>query len=207
MLESIMTPADVQIIEKSTRYQGYFRIEFYRFRHKLFAGGWSGEVRRELFERGHAVAVLPYDAAQDCVLLIEQFRIGALAAGMPAWQSEVVAGVIDADERPEAVARREAIEEANCVLTELVPICKYLVSPGGTSETVTLYCGRMDSRGLGGIHGLPHEHEDIKVDVVPFAEAKTRLAAGAFSNAPVILALQWLIANREDLRRRWSGGA
>jgi len=201
-----MNDTDFTIIEKSTLFQGFFRIDRYRFRHKLFAGGWSEEIDREVFERGHAVAVLPYDPAADAVVLLRQFRIGAAAACMPAWQTEIVAGVIDHGETTEDVARREAEEEANCKLLDLVPIARYLVSPGGTSESVQVYCGRVDSRGVGGIHGLPHEHEDIEVEVVPFAEARARLLAGDFTNSPTIIALQWLLLNREDLRRRWLGG-
>jgi ADP-ribose pyrophosphatase len=200
-----MNDSDFEVIGKSTLFQGYFRIDLYRFRHRLFAGGWSDEIRREVFERGQAVAVLPYDPERDAVLLIEQFRVGAVAAGMPAWQTEVVAGIIDEGETPEAVAHREADEEAGCKLQELVPMLRYLVSPGGTSETCQLFCGRVDSRGLGGIHGLTDEHEDIRVEIVPFAEARDRLLAGRVGNAAAIIALQWLILNRDTLRQRWLG--
>jgi len=201
-----MTDQDFQLIEKSTPFQGYFRIDLYRFRHRLFAGGWSGEITREVFERGHAVVVLPYDPERDAVVMIEQFRIGAAAAGVPMWQLECVAGIIDEGETPEAVARREAQEEAGCEILDLIPVYHYLASPGGTSETVRLFCGRIDSRGLGGIHGLPEEHEDIRVEVVPFAEARARLEGGRIGNAPTIIALQWLLLNRDSLRQRWSGG-
>src|SRR5689334_1721785 len=144
----------VEIIDKSLRYKGFFEIVSYRFRHSLFAGGWSGEIQREVFERGQAVGVLPYDPAADAVVLIEQFRIGALVAGMAPWQTEIVAGIIEEGEAREDVARREAEEEAGAAVSELIPICRYLVSPGGASESVQLYCGRVDSRGLGGLHGL-----------------------------------------------------
>ncbi len=200
-----MTDQDFQLIEKSTSFRGYFRIDRYRFRHRLFAGGWSGEITREVFERGHAVVLLPYDPERDAVVMIEQFRIGAAAAGAPMWQLEVVAGIIDAGETPEAVARREAREEAGCEILDLIPVHHYLVSPGGASETVRLFCGRVDSRGLGGIHGLPHEHEDIRVEVVPFAEARARLEGGRIGNASAIIALQWLMLNRDQLRQRWLG--
>jgi ADP-ribose pyrophosphatase len=200
-----MNHADFELIGKSTVFQGYFRIDRYRFRHRLFAGGWSGEIRREVFERGHAVVVLPYDPERDAVVMIEQFRIGAAAAGLPMWQLEFVAGIIDAGETPEEVARREAREEAGCEILDLLPVCRYLVSPGGTSESVRLFCARVDSRGLGGIHGLLHEHEDIRVDVVPFAEARARLEGGRIGNAPTLIALQWLLLNRDELRARWCG--
>jgi ADP-ribose pyrophosphatase len=193
----------VEIIDKTLRYKGFFEIVRYRFRHRLFAGGWSGEIEREVFERGHAVAVLPYDPAADAVVLIEQFRIGAFVAGMAPWQTEIVAGIIEEDEAPEAVARREAQEEAGAAIGALIPICRYLVSPGGASESVQLYCGRVNSKGLGGIHGLPHENEDIRVEVQPFAAALEALNAGKIGNAVTIVALQWLALNRERVRTAW----
>jgi ADP-ribose pyrophosphatase len=194
---------DVEILDKSEQYKGYFRINRYRLRHRLYAGGWSGEVQRELFERGHATGVLPYDPVADSIVLIEQFRIGALVAGMDPWLTEVVAGIIEEGEAPEEVARRETREEAGMELMDLMPICRYLVSPGGSSESVILYCGRVDSRGAGGIHGLAAEHEDIKVDVVPYAEAIRRLEDGHFTNAISIIALQWLALHRDRVRAAW----
>jgi ADP-ribose pyrophosphatase len=202
-----MDDTDVEIAACDTCYQGYFRIDRYRFRHRLHGGGWSGEITRELFERGHAVAVLPYDPQADAVVLIEQFRIGAYAAGLPCWQTEIVAGIIDPGETPEAVAHREAGEEAGCAILDLMPICRYLVSPGGASESVTLFCGRVDSRGVGGVHGLPHEDEDIKVEVVPWTAARLLLDDGRIGNAITIIGLQWLALHRLDIRRRWLADA
>jgi ADP-ribose diphosphatase len=196
-------PDDVEIIDKSRRYKGFFEIVSYRFRHRLFAGGWSAELHREVFERGHAVGVLPYDPAADAVVLIEQFRIGALVAGMAPWQTEIVAGIIEEGEKIEDVARRETMEEAGAAVSELIPICRYLVSPGGASESVQLYCGRVDSKGLGGIHGLADEHEDIRVDVQSVDEALAALAAGRIGNAVTIIALQWLALNRDKVRAAW----
>ncbi len=194
---------NVEIIDKTLRYKGFFEIVRYRFRHRLFAGGWSGEIEREVFERGHAVAVLPYDPAADAVVLIEQFRIGAFVAGMAPWQIEIVAGIIEEGEAPEDVARREAEEEAGAAIGALIPICRYLVSPGGASESVQLYCGRVNSKGLGGIHGLPHENEDIRVEVQPFAAVLETLKAGKIGNAVTIVALQWLALNRDRVRAAW----
>jgi ADP-ribose pyrophosphatase len=198
-----MTNEDFQLIDRTVAYKGYFGIARYRFRHRLFAGGWSSEITREVFERGHAVAVLPYDPERDTILLIEQFRIGALIGEMPGWQVEVIAGIIDEGETPEQVAHREAQEEANCKLGDLIPIAHYLASPGGTSETCRLYCARIDSRGLGGIHGLAHENEDIRVSVVSVKEARAKMSRGEIGNGTALIALQWLLLNREDLRRRW----
>jgi len=193
-----------EITAREAAYRGYFRMERYRLRHTLFEGGWSGEITRELFERGHAAAVLPYDPARDQVVLIEQFRIGALEWKHGPWLTEIVAGMIEAGETAEAVVRREAREEAGAELLDLVHICDYLVSPGGTSETISLFCGRVDAAPLGGVHGLEEEHEDIRVHVVSVDEALARLAAGTIDSASPIIALQWLALNREALRERWT---
>ena len=204
--------AEVEIIDKSTAYQGHYRVDRYRLRHTLFAGGWGREIGREVLERGHAVAVLPYDPARDAVVLIEQFRIGAYlhggdspwhGGGDSPWLLEIVAGLFDADEGPEEVARREAAEEAGLELGELVPVAAFYTSPGAVTEHVEVYCARVDSRGAGGIHGLAEEGEDIRVLVMPFAEAMAALAAGRVRNSPALVALQWLALNREDLRARW----
>ncbi|MFZ5491348.1 MAG: NUDIX domain-containing protein [Pseudomonadota bacterium] len=192
---------DVMVTARETVFQGYFRVDRYRLRHRLFGGGWSREFQRELFERGHAAAVLPYDPTCDRVLLIEQFRIGPYAHGGAPWQIEIVAGILHEGESPAELARREAWEEAGCVLSsELLPIAAYYMSPGAVSEHMTLFCALADLRDAGGIHGLDHEDEDIRVHVPLFDEAMAWLAAGRIQNSPAIIALQWLAMNRSRLR-------
>ena len=191
------------VIEKTVPYKGFFQMEVYRLRHELFAGDWSPELTRECLERGHAVAVLPYDPVRDEVVLIEQFRVGALAFPGGPWLWEIVAGMIGDDESKDDVARREGREEAGCEIRDLVPICDYLVSPGGTSESIAVYCGRVDTAGVGGIHGLDEEGEDIRVQVYSRAEALELLRRGRINSATPIIALQWLALNYEMLQARW----
>jgi len=198
-----MDRKDVEILARETVYSGYFRIDRYRLRHRRHEGGWTGEITREVFERGHVAAVLPYDPDRDTVILIEQFRIGAYAAGEPCWLTEIVAGVIDEGETADTVARREMEEETGCFVSLLEPIGCYLSSPGGASEKVSLYIGRVDSRGAGGIHGLAGEEEDIRVIVRPWPEVEAGLQSGMFTNATTLIALQWLALNRAKLRRLW----
>jgi ADP-ribose pyrophosphatase len=192
-----------EIIGREVCHQGFFRLERYRLRHDLFAGGVSRVLTRELFERGHAAAVLPFDPERDAVVLIEQFRIGALEDKYGPWLLEIVAGVMEQGESAEHLARREAVEEAGCAVQELVPVCDFLVSPGGTSERISLFCGRVDSRQAGGVHGVHEEGEDIMVRVVSFAEAMRWLEQGRIRSASPIIALQWLALHRDELRRRW----
>jgi ADP-ribose pyrophosphatase len=138
-----------KVLRKEVCYQGFFRLDRYRIRHELFAGGWSDEIVRELLERGHAAAVLPYDPEGDSVVMIEQFRIGAMQTPTGPWLLEFVAGIIDHGEEPEQVVVREALEEMGSEVTDLVPILAYHVSPGGCSERIHLFCGRVGYSGAG----------------------------------------------------------
>jgi ADP-ribose pyrophosphatase len=203
-----MSPApnharDVEVLEHTIRHDGYFRIEAYRLRHRRFGGGWTEVMTRELFERGHAAVVLPYDPARDRVVLIEQFRIGAYAAGLGPWMIEAVAGIIEPGEAPEEVVRREALEEAGCAVTALEAIGTVMPSPGGSSEILHLYCGRVDSEGVGGLHGLEHEHEDIRAFTLPLDAALERLARGEIVNGNAVMTLQWLALHRARLKKLW----
>src|SRR5689334_2797074 len=190
---------EIEIIERRTAYQGFFRIETVKLRHRLFAGGWTPVFGREVFERGTAAAVLPYDPGRDEVVLVEQFRLPAYLAGCRAWQLEVVAGIIDKDGESGAdVVRREAREEAGLDILDLVPMHRFLVSPGGTTETLDLYCGRVDSSGAGGIFGLPDEHEDIRAIVKPWHEILSLLRTGGIENGFTLLAVYWLMAHRDE---------
>jgi ADP-ribose pyrophosphatase len=185
-------------------YQGFFRLEQYQIRYDRFAGG-SNTVMREIFERGDSIAVLPYDPARDEIVLVEQFRPGALRYPGSPWLLELIAGMLDKSQTPEQTARREALEEARCEVTELLPIYRYLVSPGGTTESTTVFVARTNTAGLGGLHGLAEEHEDIKVHVLTAGRALELLSEGGIENAVTIIGLQWLALNRPELRRRWGG--
>ncbi len=186
---------DVQIVKKENCYDGFFKMDRYTVKHPFFDGGISKEFTREILERGHASAVLLYDPDKDVVVLIEQFRIGALVAGMDPWLYEVVAGINDEGETPEQVVRREVEEEAGMKVDKLRFISRYLVSPGGTSETIYLFIGTVDSTKAKGVHGLKTENEDILVHVVPFNEALAMAEDGRICNATALLAIYYLASH------------
>ena len=195
---------DIDIIERENCFRGFYRLDRIKLRHRQFAGNMGPQLTRELFVRHDAVCVLPYDPQRDEVVLIEQFRVGAMDKSANPWLLELVAGLIDKDEVPEEVARREAIEEANLQLTSLRPITQYYPSPGGSDERVHLYVGRCDSEGAGGVHGLAEEGEDIRVHVWPLEDALAAVRDGRIDNAASIIALQWLALNRAEVRGLWS---
>ncbi|WP_434356951.1 ADP-ribose diphosphatase [Parasalinivibrio latis] len=194
------TRDDAEVTAVETVYDGYFKMHKYAFRHRLFSGGWSEVIERELFERGHAVAVLPYDPVSDRVVMVEQIRVGAMVAGQSSWQLEIVAGVIDKGQTSEQVAYREAEEEAGLQVESLQKITRYMSSSGGCSESLDVYLGIVDAGKAEGIHGLPEEGEDILVHVLSREEAYKLVENGTIENAASIIAIQWLQLHHQRLR-------
>jgi len=196
-----MTEKKFTIIEENTHYQGFFSLKSFTLKHTLYKGGWSQPITRELFHRGNCVAVLLYDPLRDEVVIIEQFRVGAMQMPEQAWLLEIVAGAIEPGETAEEVAYRESIEEAGCEIQQLIKINDFFTSPGGTSELLSLFYGKVDTSHIGGIHGLDHEDEDICVTTMKFNEVYQLLLDGKILSAIPIIAIQWLFINRENLRQ------
>ena len=197
---------DVEVLAVETGYKGFFRINRYTLRHKLFAGGWSATLTRELFERGHAAAMLPYDPKTDQVVLLEQFRVGALGSERSPWLLEMVAGMIEPGEEAGEVIVREAQEEAGLSMGRSRFALSYLVSPGGTSERIDVFVGEVDSRKAEGLHGLAEEGEDIRLHVVSREQAYRWVEEGRIDNAATVIALQWLQLHLAELREQWGSG-
>lgn len=190
---------DYRIESKETLFQGFFRITRMVISHRLFGGGWSAPLKRELFQRGDAVGVLLYDPKNDLVGLVEQFRLGALKDQFGPWQYEVVAGMIGPDETPAEVGIRECQEEAGLKVENLIPICDYLVSAGGSDEKMHMYCGLVDLQGREGVFGLDTENEDILLQVWPYQETMQAQSEGLLNSAALTIALMWLQLNHQKL--------
>lgn len=198
------TKNDVEIIAREKLYRGFFSLDRYRFRHRLFNGEMSSEVQREIFERGHASVLLPFDPVRDEVVLIEQIRIAAYDTSETPWLLELVAGMIEPGESVEEVARREAMEEAGLQVGRMKPVLNYLASPGGTSERLSILVGEVDATQAEGIHGLVEENEDIRVHVVSREQAYRWVTEGKIDNAASVIALLWLQLHYQEIRQAWN---
>lgn len=197
------TPQNVEIVKKETLFQGFFKMIKYHFKHARFEGGESRLVQREMFVRGRAAALLPYDPVTDQVVLIEQIRVGALEHDNP-WQIEIVAGIVDKErESAHDLVRREAMEEAGVEVGRIEPITAYYPSSGGCDEMIDVFIGEVDASQAGGVHGLFEEDEDINVFVVSREEAYQLVKEGTIENGASIIALQWLELNKNELRQKW----
>ncbi|MBI3453601.1 MAG: ADP-ribose diphosphatase [Rhodospirillales bacterium] len=199
-----MNDPAVRIVSKTALFRGFASLWSVHFTHRTHDGGWSAELEREVFKRANSAAVLPYDPVRDEIVLLEQFRPGAHLAGRGGFTLEPPAGLFAAGAGDAtALARAEAREEAGCELSAFEPVCTFLVSPSCMTETVFVYCGRADTRHIGGVHGRRDEGEDIKVHVMPFARARAELDAGRFEVGLTIICLQWLVIHRDRLRAKW----
>lgn len=192
---------DIEILSEEIVYEGFARINVYHLRHRLFSGGWSEVIQREVAIRKPIAAALPYDPVLNKVVLVQQCRLGALQAKNP-WLLEAVAGMMNEDDKsPTELINRELQEESGLVAKRLHKICEYWVSPGASNEYLTLYCAEVDSNNAGGIHGLSEEHEDIYVYLVSLDEAYEMVRDGRINNALSIIAVQWLQLNQGLFKR------
>ena len=197
-----LSSTDVEILKQDVIYQGHMKLLKYELKYRLFAGGWSPVVIRELFQSRHAVGVLLFDPLRDEIVLIEEFRLGTMEQKSP-WILELVAGIIESNEAVIEVAQRESKEEAGCDVLDLIPIYEYWTSPGISTGRFSLFCGRVDSSKAGGIFGLSHEHEDIRAHVFPKAFVYNALKTGEINNAATIIAVQWLQLHELDVKQKW----
>jgi ADP-ribose pyrophosphatase len=169
----------------------------------------SGLRTWELWRRRRAAAVLPYDPVADQVVVIEQFRLPALAARIPPVLVELCAGLADGEEPAEDVAIREAQEEMGLHVERLQRVGDFLLTPGGCDENCTLFAGlvrlgSVPADGVLGVHGLASENEDIRVRAIPAEQAIAAALAGEYPNSVATIGLLWLAAKRAWLREIWS---
>ncbi|MBE2896399.1 NUDIX domain-containing protein [Pasteurellaceae bacterium HPA106] len=198
-------PGDLHIEKETLVYDGFFKLYTIDFKHKLFAGGESGLVRRELLDKGEAAAVIAYDPEHDTVVMVEQVRIGAYIGDKTRspWLLELVAGMVESGEKPAEVAKREAFEEAGLHIDEVEHVMSVWDSPGGITERIHMFAGKVNTANVGGLYGLSCENEDIQVHVIPREEAYQGLKNGRIDNAIAVMGLQWLQLNYQSLQKRW----
>lgn len=193
----------IKVKSLTRKYDGFFKIDELIFDHPTFKGDMIENVRREVFVRLDAVAVLPYDPIHDTVLLTRQLRIASAGKMESPWVVELIAGLVDkTDEAFVNVAEREALEEAGLNISNLTPICDFFPSIGGSNEKLYLFLALTDLSQAGGYFGLAEEHEDIEAFVVSREQATNMIFEGEIQTASTIIALQWLQLNHHRYQRK-----
>ncbi|MGE3320028.1 MAG: NUDIX domain-containing protein [Candidatus Berkiella sp.] len=185
---------DVEIKQKNLVHDGFFKMKELHLRHRCFSGEWSPWLVREQIMRQDAAAILLVDLEQEALILVEQLRVGLIEerAHSP-WMLEIVAGLLEDGEDPKETIRREALEEAHCIVGPLHHIAEFYNSPGGFAEKTTLFCANVLQRNVQEKGGVQEEHEDIRIHTLPIQEVLLAFAKGELlSSASTVIALQWL---------------
>lgn len=174
-------------------YSGFMRIRRFHLQYELYQGGMSPVLTRECSGRGGVVAALVHDPKKKVFVFVEQFRIGAMAAGVHPWQIELVAGIMDKDaESIEACVQREIKEELGTEALQLQPLCAYFGSLGGSASRTHVYLATVDAAQCPRFTGVVEEGEDIRVIQYSYEETWKRFLRGEFDNSNTRIALAQL---------------
>lgn len=180
-----------KIRQRTPLHEGFLKVYRYEFDVER-QRGHTAQLTWEVMERGHAVAVLGHDPKRDEIVLVNEFRPGALIAGDYPYRDNLVAGVIDAGESAIEAAVREMQEEAGLTLQEPVLIHPgAYVSSGGTSEKITLVYGRVDTSAGGGIYGVASEREETLAVILPAQAFIARVRQGEINDLKTLVAGYW----------------
>ena len=164
-------------------------------KYKKYNGKWSQDIRRELFGGAQVAAVLPYDPIKKEIVMIQQFRPGNVSKNFDNYLFEIVAGIIDKEEKPEQTAKRECLEETGCKIKKLEPIQGYFPAPGSSESFYHLFLGEVEAFEGERIMGLKIENEDIRVRSFKIDQIKEKMQKGEILNGLTLIALQWFFLN------------
>lgn len=198
-LRTDLPPMDEDISDRvrldglDTLSDAWYVLRRARFGWRRTDGAWQDQ-KRESYDRGHGVALLPYDPDRGTVILIRQFRWPAYESGWRHPLLEVPAGLLENND-PVGTMVKEAEEEAGLILPpDRIERTHHLfMSPGAVTERLHLFVaayGRADLRADGG--GLHTEGEDIEVLEMPFQTALRLVEEGWAVDAKTVILLQWL---------------
>ena len=179
----------VRPIKTTTLSDTWGLLQRHEFELRRRNGQWQKQVR-ETYDRGDGAAVLLCDLADKSVILIRQFRYPAFYRGENPYVIEVCAGKLDGD-RPEACARKEAVEETGYRVGRIEQVFDSFMSPGSVTERLTLFVGIVAGKAETGGGGLEDEGEDIEVIRLPFADALRMVETGEIDDAKTIMLLQY----------------
>lgn len=182
----------VDVLSRTPLLDGFFKVEEAVISFEQKDGSMSAPIRRLDLVREDAVCALIVNTAKGTLVLVRQFRYAGLSRDQ-AFPLELVAGLVDADEAPEAAIRREILEEAGYAMGPLTRVCTFYPSPGITSERGILFYGETegaDPVAAGG--GLAEESEEIEVVELTFAEAFAMVANGEIFDGKTLIGLLWL---------------
>ena len=186
-----MTISDrIRVKDERVLSDEHYTLKSTTFEWRRGDGEWQTQ-NREIFERGNAAALLPYNLAQRTVVLVRQFRYPAYLNGYDDLLIEAAAGLLD-DETPQVRIRAEAEEETGYRLGHIRKIFEAFMSPGAVTEKIHFFVAEYDPTmkvGSGG--GLAAEGEDIEVLELDFEQALAMTGDGRIVDAKTTMLLQY----------------
>lgn len=186
----------IEILAKNRTFDGYSKIDEITFRQKMGDVAWSGEINREVYSKGHAVAIIPFSQSDLSVILVNQIRIACIIGGCSSEQWEIPAGLISQGESPIEAASRELEEETGIKNVELEYICEYFPSPGNSSDKVLLFLAKIpESSSLFGEAGVPDEGEHTYFRPFHISELEKMFINNEIKNSTTMLAYMWIEKN------------
>jgi nudix-type nucleoside diphosphatase (YffH/AdpP family) len=186
-----MTISDrIRVKENRVLSNGHLKLNAVTFDWRRDDGRWQTQ-RREVVDRGHAAALLPYNRGDRTVVLVKQFRYPAYSAGYDNLMIEAAAGLLD-NAPPEERIRLEAEEETGYRLHEVRKIFEAFMSPGSITEKMHFFVAEYEpSMRVSAGGGLAHEGEEIEVLEFSIDEALAMIADGSIIDAKTIILLQY----------------
>lgn len=164
------------ILNRENKYKGFISID------ELTLKSRSGkEIKREVMVRKDAVAAIVYDTKKDKFIFVSQWRPGSNSDIL-----EIVAGTLDIPgEDPREAMVREIDEEIGYKTDSIVLIDECYMSPGGTTEVISIYyCEVSEQIHAGG--GL--EDEDIDIIEMDLKE----ILSTRFKDAKTIIGVNYI---------------
>lgn len=200
---SEVTVHDSEVIWRHPR--DLFRVHALSYQHPVFKSEETYTVKRVLVEKRASVIALPYDPLRDAVVLIEQVRpVKVFTDADSPCMFELCAGLVDPGESAEQALRRELDEECALSAGRIEPISQYWVSPGWTSEQLSIYCVEVNTSTIQDVCGNVQECESIHVSVMPFSQLMQALDARNIDNGGLLIGALWLSRHRDRLRKEWA---
>lgn len=189
----------IKNVSQKTVFKGFHNLDILTYQEDLGNGVLSAPITRELLIRPAAVAVLTIDPKLGTIVFVKQFRPAAHVIDFPNDQWEPVAGLTEPGDSEEDTARRECLEEIGVEPYYLEKLFSFMPMPSCVTEKITLYLGYIDSHKILPKTGLAEEGEFLETHSFTLDEAITMFHRGEFSYVLNIIAMQWLILNRNKI--------